>query len=104
MSFSGSLIFSLVLPAGAEAGVSIVSGLESSLGAVIVAALGLGVGAGGEASGDLSSSTPGAFTSSTGTWTGVEGMARIISDAAEMVAMWSNTEAAMQEYKIRSSI
>ena len=37
MSFSGSLISSLVLPFGGRAGVSIISGLESSLGAVIFA-------------------------------------------------------------------
>ena len=42
MSFSGSLISSLVLPFGARAGVSIISGLESSLGAVIFAALEFG--------------------------------------------------------------
>jgi hypothetical protein len=87
---------------GAVARVSLIAGLESSLGGVILAALGSGVG--GTASGDLTFSTLGTFTSSTGTWTGVEGMARIISDAAGIVAMWTSTEAAMQEYKIRSSI
>ena len=41
MSFSGSLISSLVLPFGARGLCSIISGFESSLGAVILTALGL---------------------------------------------------------------
>ena len=102
MSFSGSLISSLVLPFGARADVAIISGLESSLGAVIFAALDLDGGDGGEASSVLASSTLGTFTRSIGTCTGVAGIARIIRDAAGIVTMWTSNEASTQEYKIRS--
>jgi len=74
--------------------------LESSLGAVIFAAL--GGGGGGKAAGVLASSTLDRFTSSTGTWTGAAAIARIIKDAAGIVTKWTSNEASTQEYKIRS--
>jgi hypothetical protein len=50
----------------------------------------------------LTSATRGTLTSSMGTCTDVEGNARIISDAAGIVAMWISNETKIQEYKIRS--
>ena len=84
--FSGSLISSLVLP----------SGFESSLGDVSLAALGLGVVGRGKASGVLTLSTLGRFASSIGTWTGVEGVVRIINDAVGIVSTWTSNDAATQ--------
>jgi hypothetical protein len=103
MSLFGSFTSSLLLPVGAGAGVSMISRLGSSLGAVIFCALGLGAD-GGTGFGISISSTAGRITSSMGMWTGVAGTARVIKVAAGIATMWTSNDTAKHEYNLRSFI